>query len=63
LDQVNIAGYPVSSLTGYPAGQSGIRLDTGYKKGHIIRPAGYPVHHYLKSRYGKLMVKHSFFMK
>jgi hypothetical protein len=28
-------GYPVSGLTGYPAGQSGIRSDTGYKKGRI----------------------------
>jgi hypothetical protein len=28
--------------TGYPAGQSGIRPDTGYQK----RPAGYPVHPY-----------------
>jgi hypothetical protein len=40
------AGYPVSGLTGYPAGQSGIRPDTGYKKDRIIWPAGYPVHPY-----------------
>jgi hypothetical protein len=43
-----ISSYPalpdirLSGLTGYPAGQSGIRLDI--KKGRIIRPAGYPVH-------------------
>jgi hypothetical protein len=47
LDQLNIsrisgmAGSPVSSLPEYPAGQSGIQPDTGFKK----RPnylAGYP---------------------
>jgi hypothetical protein len=27
-----LAGYSVSGLTGYPAGQSGIRPDTGYQK-------------------------------
>jgi hypothetical protein len=32
------AGYPVFGFTGYPAGQSGIRPDNGYKKGQIIRP-------------------------
>jgi hypothetical protein len=31
------------TLAGYPAGQSGIRLDTGYKK-RPDYPAGYPVH-------------------
>jgi hypothetical protein len=46
LDQLNIvAGYPVSGLTGYPAGQSGIRPDTGYQK-RPDYPAGYPVHPY-----------------
>jgi hypothetical protein len=30
-----LAGYPVSGFTGYTAGQSGIRLGTGYKKGRI----------------------------
>jgi hypothetical protein len=43
-----LAGYPANPNAGYPAGQSGIRPDTGYKKGQIIRPdirpAGYPVH-------------------
>jgi hypothetical protein len=39
LISLTSAGYPVSGLTGYPAGQSGIRSDTGYKKGRIIRPA------------------------
>jgi hypothetical protein len=43
LDQLNIAGYPVSGLTRYPAGQSGIRPDTGYKK-RPDYPAEYPVH-------------------
>jgi hypothetical protein len=46
LDQLYISR--ISGLTGYPAGQFGIRSDTGYKKGRIIRPdirlAGYPVH-------------------
>jgi hypothetical protein len=52
LDQLHgtLAGYPVSGLTGYPADQFGIRPDTGYKKGRIIRPdirpTGYPVHPY-----------------
>jgi hypothetical protein len=45
---LTVAGFPVSGLTGYPAGQSGIRPDDGYQKGRIIlpdiRPAGYPVH-------------------
>jgi hypothetical protein len=30
----------------YPAGQSDIRLDTGYPKRPDIRPAGYPVRPY-----------------
>jgi hypothetical protein len=32
-----LAGYPVSGLTGYLAGQSGIRLVTGYQKRPDIR--------------------------
>jgi hypothetical protein len=48
LEQLNISRipYPVSGLTGYPAGQSGIRPDTGYQK-RPDYPAGYPVHPYL----------------
>jgi hypothetical protein len=42
-----LAGYPVSGLTGYPAGypagQFGIRPNTGYQK-RADYPAGYPVH-------------------
>jgi hypothetical protein len=37
-----LAVYPVSGLTGYPAGQSDIRPDTGYQK-RPDYPAGYPV--------------------
>jgi hypothetical protein len=43
MDQLNISRISgrISGLTGYPAGypavQSGIRPDTGYKKGRIIR--------------------------
>jgi hypothetical protein len=37
LDQQTLAGYPVSGLTGYPAGQFGIPPDIGYQKGRIIR--------------------------
>jgi hypothetical protein len=39
----DFAGYPVSGLTGYPAGQSGTRPDTGNQK-RPDYPAGYPVH-------------------
>jgi hypothetical protein len=45
--RLTLAGYPVSGLTGYPAGQSGIRLDTGYEK-RPDYPAGYPVHPYYR---------------
>jgi hypothetical protein len=49
FDNLTSAGYPVSGLTrypaGYPAGQSGIRPDTGYQK-RPDYPAGYPVHPY-----------------
>jgi hypothetical protein len=41
------AGYPAIFIwyrPGYPAIESGIRLDTVYKKAGIIRPARYPVH-------------------
>jgi hypothetical protein len=42
LDQLNISrisGIRASGyLAGYPAGPSGIRPDTGYKKGRIVRP-------------------------
>jgi hypothetical protein len=34
---------PDTVFAGYPAGQSGIRPDTGYKK-RPDYPAGYPVH-------------------
>jgi hypothetical protein len=47
LSQLNLsrypAEYPVSGLTGYPVGQSGIQLDIGYQK-RPVYPAGYPVH-------------------
>jgi hypothetical protein len=43
LTSYTLAGYPVSGLTGYPAGQFGIRPDTEYQK-RPDYPAGYPVH-------------------
>jgi hypothetical protein len=40
FDHLNITGSRISGLTGYPAGQSGIRPDTGYKKkaGYLVHP-------------------------
>jgi hypothetical protein len=46
-----LAGYPISGLTGYLTVKSGIRPDIGYKKGRIIRPAGYPEHPYTGTVY------------
>jgi hypothetical protein len=43
LDPLNISR--ISGFIGYPAGQSGIRPDTGCKKWPDY-PAGYPVHPY-----------------
>jgi hypothetical protein len=50
LISLTSAGYPVSGLTRYPAGQSGIRPDTGYQK-RPDYPAGYPVHPYSLNNY------------